>query len=1310
MSSWRRPDLWLYRILQGLAGLLIAAALLISLGRALLPQIDTQRQWLEAELSAALGRPFSVASISGLWRRGPQIELRDLAISGDDGQALRADRVLLGVDLWHSLAERRLQLRHVELEGLHLFIAPQHSDTSNNDELLELLFGTDLTISVRDTTLHLRRPGQPPQQLTLASLAWQHRDGQIIASGELLGDDDGNEQALLQFRGQRQGQHSLSGQLYLQLERLDLARLWPQAAASGLHSALFAELWLKVDQLQIKDLQLRMRPSRLWWQQGDERHNELGLSQGLGRWQQQAGNWQLSLRDWHGDYQGERWAMPLLAAAQQQQQQRLYLQQLPLPLLGWLAPLNGKPLADIDRWQLAGQLGPLWAGARHGDDAASDLWLTGQFQQLGWQPQPSLPGAQGLDGTFWLAQGAGGAQIHGHDARLLAGDHFIRDIPLGRLELPLALRQQQGQWRLATQGAQIHAKDLSARISAALNLGEQPQLQLFAEVDLADAASAPSYYPLQAMPAEVSDYLSQSLLGGSVKGAQILWHGPLAQFPFSGHDGHFSASVPLRGATLRFDEGWPALTNLDLELLFEDDDLWMSAGQGQIGANQVAQLNASIAPLDGSAPLIINSQIKGSGSAISKVFNQSPLADSLGATLNQLPIGGNVNGQLQLTIPLYADAEVTATGEARFAGNSLKIQALGLELGKLQGTLAFNNSQLKARQLKARYRGQQLTLNLDGHEQGDHYQLALDWRGRGPLAELANLNGSDGLPLLAGNLDWQARLKATLGATHSFNFTASSDLAAASSRLPYPLHKSAGPAQPFTLTVQGQGENLSARFDMPGLAQGQAKANGSQLQALALSLGDATLPPLEPGVVNLAANADNLAIDEWLALRPLLASSDTGEALRLGYMQLRANQFSGWGLSLGPASLELFANGEGYALELGGADNSLGALIGEQIQIHGEQLTLRRLISAEAVVPPPPTAASALPTILPIALDINQLQLDTWALGQVKASIQPWADGRRGMQIERLLLRPNNGELTARGGWQVKGDGVDSWLDGRLATADIGALADEVGIGGGMRQAQLQVTGRLNWPGALWDFSRQRLNGQLRLDGKDGVLADVGGTGSRFLGILSFQSLLRKLRLDFNDLFAKGYLFDSLSGNFSINHGVASTTDLHLNGPSMAISLQGETDLATEAIDYEVLVLPKLTSSLPVLTAFAITPVTGLYVFALSKVLEPVVEVVSEVKLVVAGSIDEPVVAEVGRSQRTLNPAEWQALLPSALQAAQANQPPAPAAKPKAAKPARRAASESATERRPATRAQDNAPLPPPITAPTHQAAEPEPR
>ena len=210
MSSWRRPDLWLYRLLQGLAGLLIAAALLISLGRGLLPHINNERQWLENELSAALGRPFSVASISGLWQRGPQIELRDLAIDGDDGQALRADRVLLGIDLWHSLAERRLQLRHVELEGLHLFVEQQSSDNSNN-ELLELLFSTDLTISVRDTTLHLRSPGQPPQQLTLASLAWQHSNGQIIASGELLGSycltepGAGSDAAALKTRATREG-------------------------------------------------------------------------------------------------------------------------------------------------------------------------------------------------------------------------------------------------------------------------------------------------------------------------------------------------------------------------------------------------------------------------------------------------------------------------------------------------------------------------------------------------------------------------------------------------------------------------------------------------------------------------------------------------------------------------------------------------------------------------------------------------------------------------------------------------------------------------------------------------------------------------------------------------------------------------------------------------------------------------------------------------------------------------------------------------------------------------------------------------
>lgn len=1308
MSSWRRPELWLSRILQLLSGLLIVIALLISLGRALLPQIDNQRQWLESEISAAIGHTFTVANINGLWRRGPQLELHELLISGDNGQVLRADRVLLGVDLWHSLAKRRLQLRHVELEGLHLFIEQQESD-GDNEQLLDLLFGTDLTIHVRDTTLHLQQPAKPPLQLTIAQLGWQHHDNQIIASGELLGDDEGHEQARLLFRGQRQGQHNLSGQLYLQLERLDLARLWPQAAANGLRSALFAELWLQVEQLAITDLQLQMRPSRLWWQQGDAPQQELGISHGQARWQQQAGDWQLSLTDWRGDYQGERWQLPLLAA-DKQQQQRLYLQQLPLPLLSWLAPIAGSNGTALSAWQISGQLGPFWAGTQATPGQETTFWASGQFNQLGWQPQPLFVGAEGLEGQFWLSDNQGAALVGGAAAKLLAGDHFIRDIALTQLELPLAWQQQHGQWRLATQGAKLGAKDLNSRISAALLLDDNPQLQLFAEVDLADAASAPSYYPLQAMPAEVSDYLSQALLGGSVSGAQILWHGPLEQFPFEDNDGHFSASVPLRAATLAFDEEWPALTALDLDLLFEDDDLWMSSGQGQIGANRIAQLTASIAPLDGDAPLLINSQISGSGNAISKVFSQSPLADSLGTTLKQLPLTGQIHGQLQLEIPLEGDAEVKATGEARFAGNNLQILPLALALEGLHGALSFNNSQINAQQLKARYRGQQLTLNLDGHEQGADYQLTLDWQGHGPLAELANLNGTDGLPLLAGQLNWQARLEATLGSTDRFHLAASSDLAAVSSRLPYPLYKNADAEQPLTLTVKGDGDDISAHLKLAGLAEGQALAQGSSVQSLALSIGATTLPALEAGLINLNAQSDNLALDEWLALRPLLADGDNSDSLRLGHVQLHANQFNGWGASLGPASLDLFGHDHGYALEVTGADNKVALLLGEQIKIHGEQLSLRRQNSDEALIPAPPTAASALPNIPSITLDINQLQVDSWALGQIKASIHPWDDGRRGMKIERLQLRQTHGEITVRGGWQVKGKGIESWLDGRMSTTDTGALADEIGLDSSMRQAQLQISGKLHWPGALWDFSRQRLNGQLRIEGKDGILTDVGGNGSRFLGILSFQSLLRKLRLDFKDLFTKGYLFDSLSGNLNILHGVATTSDLHLNGPSLAINISGETDLATEAIDYEVLVQPKLTSSLPVLSAFALTPVTGLYVFALSKVLEPVVDVISEVKFVVAGSIDAPVVAEVGRSQRALEPSEWQELLPSTLQAAQANAPAAPPAKAKTAKPARRAASERTTEQRPATHAQDNATLPLPISAPTHQAAEPEPR
>jgi uncharacterized protein YhdP len=48
-------------------------------------------------------------------------------------------------------------------------------------------------------------------------------------------------------------------------------------------------------------------------------------------------------------------------------------------------------------------------------------------------------------------------------------------------------------------------------------------------------------------------------------------------FPYKHNEGQFQVLVPLHNATFAFQPDWPALKNLDIELNFLNDGLWMKS-------------------------------------------------------------------------------------------------------------------------------------------------------------------------------------------------------------------------------------------------------------------------------------------------------------------------------------------------------------------------------------------------------------------------------------------------------------------------------------------------------------------------------------------------------------------------------------------------------------------------------------------------------------------------------------------------------------------------------------------------------------
>jgi len=123
------------------------------------------------------------------------------------------------------------------------------------------------------------------------------------------------------------------------------------------------------------------------------------------------------------------------------------------------------------------------------------------------------------------------------------------------------------------------------------------------------------------------------------------------------------------------------------------------------------------------------------------------------------------------------------------------------------------------------------------------------------------------------------------------------------------------------------------------------------------------------------------------------------------------------------------------------------------------------------------------------------------------------------------------------------------------------------------------------WKGAPMNFAFNNLNGNLEMQIEKGQFLDIDPSAGRLFGLLSIQTLPRRLLLDFSDIFGKGLTFDSIDGGFEITDGNAYTNDLFMRGPAAEIMVTGRTGLADKDYDQIVTVTPQIANSLPVASA-----------------------------------------------------------------------------------------------------------------------------
>lgn len=1249
------------------AALVVIAALLVSGLRIALPHLDAWRPEILNKIESATGMPVEASQLSASWQNfGPTLEAHDIRAELKDGGEFSVKRVTLALDVWQSLLHMRWQFRDLTFWQLRFRTNTPITSGGGNDSL-EASHISDLFLrqfdhfDLRDSEVSFLTPSGQRAELAIPQLTWlndprRHRAEGLVSLSSLTG-----QHGVMQVRMDLRDDEGLlsNGRVWLQADDIDLKPWlgkWMQDNIA-LETAQFSlEGWMTIDKGDVTGGDVWLKQGGASWL-GEKQTHTLSVDNLTAHITRENPGWQFSIPDTRITMDGKPWPSGALTLAwipeqdvggkdnKRSDELRIRASNLELAGLEGIRPLAAKlspALGDVWRsTQPSGKINTLALDIPL--QAADKTRFQASWSDLAWKQWKLLPGAEHFSGTL------SGSVENG----LLTASMKQAKMPyetVFRAPLEIADGQATISWLNNDKGFQLDGRNIDVKAKAVHARGgfrylqpanDEPWLGILAGISTDDGSQAWRYFPENLMGKDLVDYLSGAIQGGEADNATLVYGGNPQLFPYKHNEGQFEVLVPLRNAKFAFQPDWPALTNLDIELDFINDGLWMKTDGVNLGGVRASNLTAVI-PDYSKEKLLIDADIKGPGKAVGPYFDETPLKDSLGATLQELQLDGDVNARLHLDIPLNGEL-VTAKGEVTLRNNSLFIKPLDSTLKNLSGKFSFINGDLQSEPLTASWFNQPLNVDFSTKEGAKAYQVAVNLNGNWQPAKTGVLPAAVN-EALSGSVAWDGKVGIDLpyhaGAT--YNVELNGDLKNVSSHLPSPLAKPAGEPLPVNVKVDG---NLNS-FELTGQAGADNHFNSRWLLGQKLTLDRAiwaadskTLPPL-PEQSGVELNMPPMNGAEWLALFQKGAAESVGGAasfpqhitLRTPMLSLGNQQWNNLSIVSQPTANGTQVEAQGREINATLAmRNNAPWLANIKYLYYNPSVAKTRGDS---------TPSSPFPTT-------ERISFRGWPDAQIRCA-ECWFWGQKFGRIDSDItisgntLTLTNGlidtgfsRLTADGEWVNNPGNERTSLKGKLRGQKIDAAAEFFGVTTPIRQSSFNVDYDLHWRKAPWQPDEATLNGIIHTQLGKGEITEINtGHAGQLLRLLSVDALMRKLRFDFRDTFGEGFYFDSIRSTAWIKDGVMHTDDTLVDGLEADIAMKGSVNLVRRDLNMEAVVAPEISATVGVAAAFAVNPIVGAAVFAASKVLGPLWSKVSILRYHISGPLDDPQINEVLRQPR----------------------------------------------------------------------------
>ena len=842
----RLPDIRQCLIVAG-AVVLILLAVSFSLLRAALPYASDYRAELEQQLGAQLGLPVSIASLdAGMDWFTPRLILRQPVVYQPDGETelIRFDEIDLSLAWFDSLRFMSPMLGEINLVGGDLTIVRGKnkrwsiqgvelggSEAEMPANLLALLENANYALI--DSHLVLKDETGEYQDLELQSvnIAVENFLGEHEVRFDIgdMGRYAESLQIVFRFRGSILHVAKNINTVYINASQANI-EVWRKELrldipyhVSGKHDV---QLWLDLEQQQLKSLALDLssrdiRISLLNNHAAPWRADSLTLKL---LWEKQAENWRAAIRDFRYARADAGWKTPTRAIIKQRAGRisvsidYLQLQEIE-QLIKALTPPDQKPrLAELLKLQAKGELYNLFA--------AYDVeqWRQGEWQftakGLGLNlsslsPQQPVK-ITGLDMQLHASQGEAHAELYAEQLQVTMNKMFRQTLSFDVLSGALALQFSTDGWTVSSNSLVLENADIKTRTRLLLRQADDG---VFADIQTAyhdgRGAAAYKYYPVSEMSPELVAWLDAAITNGVVERGSFLFYGKVADFPFN-NNGVMQAEFNVRDMDLNYQQGWPALRKVSSHVLFDNVSMTVDQVNARLFNGKIVDVSARIA--DMYHPLLkVDGKARAPAKDVQKFIWQSPLDESLGAAMNQLQLGGNVDLTLALSVPLDTDDPIQVKGDISLNGATVRYPELAYELRQVTGKLSFTDKTLRARGVHALMDGARLTIDIGAPETRPDV-LRFSFNGNLPIDSL--LRRFDWIPAsgFEGSSDWRVTLDAPTGDDNqndAISLQAESDLAGVRIHLSDALQKPAEQKLPLTLQAEITEPALKLTLSMP---------------------------------------------------------------------------------------------------------------------------------------------------------------------------------------------------------------------------------------------------------------------------------------------------------------------------------------------------------------------------------------------------------------------------------------------------------------------------------------------------------------